>query len=66
MAEAFWWFLASKVIDLLDTVFFVLRKKHQQLTFLHIYHHSSMLPNWYLGTLYLPGGQGKYYYDYYY
>ncbi|KAJ9601426.1 hypothetical protein L9F63_000450 [Diploptera punctata] len=57
MAEAFWWFLASKVIDLLDTVFFVLRKKHQQLTFLHIYHHSSMLPNWYLGTLYLPGGQ---------
>lgn len=57
MAEAFWWFLASKVFDLLDTVFFVLRKKESQLTFLHIYHHSTMLPNWYLGTLYLPGGQ---------
>ncbi|XP_069675782.1 very long chain fatty acid elongase 2-like [Periplaneta americana] len=57
MAEAFWWFLASKVFDLLDTVFFVLRKKESQLTFLHIYHHSTMLPNWYLGILYLPGGQ---------
>ncbi|PSN52696.1 Elongation of very long chain fatty acids protein 4 [Blattella germanica] len=57
MAEAFWWFTTSKVFDLLDTVFFVLRKKENQLTFLHVYHHSSMLPNWYLGTLYLPGGQ---------
>ncbi|KAH9521627.1 hypothetical protein DERF_005265 [Dermatophagoides farinae] len=26
--------------DLLDTVFFVLRKKQQQITFLHIYHHT--------------------------
>ncbi|XP_046390314.1 elongation of very long chain fatty acids protein 7-like [Ischnura elegans] len=57
MASACWWFFFSKVLDLLDTVFFVLRKKLSQLTFLHLYHHSTMIFNWYLGTLYLPGGQ---------
>lgn len=30
-----------KVIDLLDTVFFVLRKKQNQVTFLHVYHHTG-------------------------
>ena len=27
-------------MDLLDTVFFVLRKKNSQITFLHLYHHT--------------------------
>ena len=30
----------TRLADLLDTVFFVLRKKQQQITFLHIYHHT--------------------------
>ncbi|CAG2105158.1 unnamed protein product, partial [Medioppia subpectinata] len=29
----------SKLFDLFDTVFFVLRKKSNQITFLHVYHH---------------------------
>ncbi|KAF2884520.1 hypothetical protein ILUMI_21665 [Ignelater luminosus] len=57
MARAFWFFYLSKVIDLTDTIFFVLRKKDSQLTFLHIYHHTSMIFNWYIGVLYVPGGQ---------
>jgi len=28
-----------KVTDLLDTIFFILRKKNNQATFLHVYHH---------------------------
>ncbi|XP_054155127.1 elongation of very long chain fatty acids protein AAEL008004-like [Oppia nitens] len=29
----------TKLVDLLDTIFFVLRKKSSQITFLHVYHH---------------------------
>ncbi|XP_072940464.1 very long chain fatty acid elongase 7-like [Epargyreus clarus] len=36
-------YFIAKHIDLLDTVFFVLRKKENQVTFLHVYHHSIMV-----------------------
>lgn len=45
-----------KVVDLLDTVFFVLRKKKNQITFLHVYHHTGMVMLTYGATKYLPGG----------
>ena len=35
-------YLVSKFIDLLDTIFFVLRKKQTQVTKLHLYHHISV------------------------
>uniref|UniRef100_A0A182WWA5 Elongation of very long chain fatty acids protein n=1 Tax=Anopheles quadriannulatus TaxID=34691 RepID=A0A182WWA5_ANOQN len=35
-------YFISKIIDLLDTVFFILRKKYNQITFLHTYHHAGM------------------------
>uniref|UniRef100_A0A1E1WEQ6 Elongation of very long chain fatty acids protein n=1 Tax=Pectinophora gossypiella TaxID=13191 RepID=A0A1E1WEQ6_PECGO len=38
-----WMYFAAKVTELLDTVFFVLRKKNNQVTFLHLYHHSIMM-----------------------
>uniref|UniRef100_S4RR40 Elongation of very long chain fatty acids protein n=1 Tax=Petromyzon marinus TaxID=7757 RepID=S4RR40_PETMA len=38
-------------------VFFILRKKFNQITFLHVYHHSSMIINWWLCVKYVPGGQ---------
>lgn len=43
-------FFMLKVVDLMDTVFFILRKKNNQVTFLHIYHHAGMVT---LGFLYL-------------
>jgi len=57
MAAACWWFFFSKIIDTFDTVFFILRKKNSQVTFLHVYHHGSMILNWWLGAKYTPGGQ---------
>ncbi|GJQ87260.1 hypothetical protein Trydic_g8771 [Trypoxylus dichotomus] len=37
-----WCYCATKLYDLLDTVFFVLRKKFQQVSPLHLYHHVVM------------------------
>ncbi|EEB15720.1 elongation of very long chain fatty acids protein, putative [Pediculus humanus corporis] len=58
LSRGAWWYFISKVVDLLDTVFFVLRKKQNQVTFLHVYHHTvTCLFSW--GYLkYLPGEQG--------
>lgn len=50
-----WFYFFSKIIDLLDTVFFVLRKKQNQVTFLHVYHHTiTALFSW-MYLKYAPG-----------
>ena len=56
IAKAIWWYYFSKLIEFMDTFFFILRKKSNQLTFLHIYHHSSMFLFWYVGARFVPGG----------
>ena len=33
----------TKIYELLDTVFMILRHKQRQISFLHVYHHSSMI-----------------------
>ncbi|XP_004926916.1 elongation of very long chain fatty acids protein AAEL008004-like [Bombyx mandarina] len=53
-----WLYYMIKIIDLLDTVFFVLRKKFNQVTFLHVYHHLGMCLLGFVGTKYVPGGHG--------
>jgi elongation of very long chain fatty acids protein 4 len=35
-------FYISKVLDFMDTVFIILEKKWKQLSFLHVYHHTSI------------------------
>lgn len=42
MARLTWLFFVSKLVELLDTVFFVLRKKNRQITPLHLIHHAGM------------------------
>ena len=44
---------------MMDTIFLVLRKKWQQLTFLHVYHHSTMFVLWWIGVKWVPGGSGN-------
>ncbi|KAF4516756.1 hypothetical protein B566_EDAN004595 [Ephemera danica] len=58
MARACWCYFFCKVIELLDTIFFVLRKKDNQVSFLHLYHHTMMPFCAWIGTRYLPGGHG--------
>nr|KAG5714103.1 hypothetical protein BaRGS_020431 [Batillaria attramentaria] len=57
MARVCWLYYISKYIELADTVFFILRKKNGQITFLHVYHHATMILNWWLGVAYVAGGQ---------
>ena len=38
-------------------VFFILRKKNNQVTFLHVYHHTSMFLLWWIGVKWVAGGQ---------
>lgn len=40
-------------------LFFILRKKDRHISFLHVYHHSTMPLLWWIGTKWVPGGQCK-------
>ncbi|KAL3869666.1 hypothetical protein ACJMK2_042330 [Sinanodonta woodiana] len=57
VANVLWWFFISKAIELLDTVLMILRKKNGQVTFLHVFHHASILNIWWFVITFLPGGQ---------
>jgi len=60
MAYTAYFFMFSKIIELLDTVFFVLRKKMNQVTTLHVWHHSFMVISYYWGIKHYPGGHGSF------
>lgn len=60
MAWTCWLFYFSKFIELLDTIFFVLRKKNSQITFLHVFHHSIMPWTWWFGVKFAAGGLGTF------
>jgi len=47
----------SKYLDYFDTIFIILRKKNNQLSFLHIYHHSTIGVIWGV-LLYIGHGNG--------
>eukprot|EP01059_Diplonema_ambulator_P006634 TRINITY_DN16285_c0_g1_i1.p1 TRINITY_DN16285_c0_g1~~TRINITY_DN16285_c0_g1_i1.p1 ORF type:complete len:385 (+),score=126.48 TRINITY_DN16285_c0_g1_i1:66-1157(+) len=60
-AWLFWAFYAQKFLEFCDTWFFILRKSFRQVTFLHLFHHSSItfvvgliLPYDYSGDMFLP------------
>ena len=51
-----WLFYISKLIELSDTILFILRKRFHRLTFLHIYHHLTMFLLWWIGVNYCSDG----------
>ncbi|XP_075682754.1 very long chain fatty acid elongase 2 [Rhinoderma darwinii] len=57
VAKVLWWYYFSKAIEFMDTIFFVLRKKNSQITFLHVYHHATMFNIWWCVMNWIPCGQ---------
>ncbi|KAJ3620804.1 hypothetical protein MTP99_004723 [Tenebrio molitor] len=53
-------YLLLKYFDLVETVFYVLRKKERQISFLHVYHHIGVLTASWVSGKYFPGGQAIY------
>lgn len=52
-----WLFMLNKLMDLLDTIFFVVKKKQSHVTFLHVYHHVLTFTGCWFMAKYMPGGQ---------
>uniref|UniRef100_A0A0A9VTI1 Elongation of very long chain fatty acids protein n=1 Tax=Lygus hesperus TaxID=30085 RepID=A0A0A9VTI1_LYGHE len=44
-------YYVNKIVDLMDTVFFILRKKDSQITFLHLFHHVTMVVSTYISVM---------------
>ncbi|PVD22784.1 hypothetical protein C0Q70_16040 [Pomacea canaliculata] len=55
--SAGWWFMFMKILEFADTIFFILRKKFGHVSFLHVYHHSTMAVISWIGFKFVPGGQ---------
>uniref|UniRef100_A0A1A9W5Z8 Elongation of very long chain fatty acids protein n=1 Tax=Glossina brevipalpis TaxID=37001 RepID=A0A1A9W5Z8_9MUSC len=53
-------YFLAKITELMDTVFFVLRKNERQVTFLHVYHHTVMPLVSYGALKYYPGGHAMF------
>lgn len=54
-AQMSYCYFLVKILDLLDTVFFVLRKRTRQISFLHVYHHVAILLGAFMGVSWAPG-----------
>merc|ERR1719428_1508998 len=50
LANLLWLFYISKVWDFWDTIFIVLGKKWRQLSFLHVYHHTTIFLFYWLNS----------------
>ncbi|CAH1124258.1 unnamed protein product [Ceutorhynchus assimilis] len=59
LLQGFQWAYFLKITELLETVFFVLRKKNKQVTKLHVYHHSSTLIMNYFICRFVGGGMAS-------
>ncbi|CAN8075575.1 unnamed protein product [Agarophyton chilense] len=55
MAQLVWVFTYSKVVEFLDTVFMVFEARYRQVSFLHVYHHITILAYWFTILWMAPG-----------
>ncbi|XP_066261018.1 very long chain fatty acid elongase AAEL008004-like [Euwallacea similis] len=61
MVHASWWYFFSKFTEFFDTLFFVLRKKFDHITTLHVIHHGIMPMSVWFGVKYYPGGHSTFF-----
>lgn len=54
------YYLWIKLLDLIETCIFVLRKKYNQVSFLHVYHHLIVISGVYLVIIIEPGSIGTF------
>jgi len=57
MAKVLWMFYASKLLEFNDTFIMIFRKSTSQISFLHVYHHSSVFLMWWINVYFYPGGE---------
>eukprot|EP01104_Vermistella_antarctica_P000741 TRINITY_DN1085_c0_g2_i1.p1 TRINITY_DN1085_c0_g2~~TRINITY_DN1085_c0_g2_i1.p1 ORF type:complete len:290 (-),score=72.58 TRINITY_DN1085_c0_g2_i1:249-1118(-) len=57
MARVLYIYYLSKVPEFMDTVIMVLKKKTNQITFLHLYHHCTIFAFWWMGMKWVAGGE---------
>ena len=60
MIYCLWITQILKYVDMIDTFCFVARKKFNQVSVLHVYHHSVMTINVWIGLRFMPGGHGTF------
>lgn len=56
MAKLIWIFYVSKLPEFVDTFLMVLKHNYRQISFLHLYHHSTIFVIWFIVTCKAPGG----------
>ena len=54
VTSALWFYFVSKAVEFMDTIFMVIRKRFTQITFLHVFHHSTMLIIWWIVMTWIP------------
>jgi len=60
LAKLFWWTYMLKLVEFIETAFFILRKKTRQVSGLHVYHHASTFILAWAAVKYFPGGMASF------
>ncbi|XP_017890685.1 elongation of very long chain fatty acids protein AAEL008004-like isoform X1 [Ceratina calcarata] len=61
MVHACWWYYFSKFTEFMDTIFFILRKKNNHVSTLHVIHHGCMPMSVWFGVKFTPGGHSTFF-----
>ncbi|KAG5674841.1 hypothetical protein PVAND_004786 [Polypedilum vanderplanki] len=60
-AQGCWWYYFSKFTEFFDTFFFVLRKRYDQVSTLHVIHHGLMPFSVWWGVKFMAGGHSTFF-----